>query len=345
MAAAARRRARRSSGMRRRPRGARRPEQTGAQSGAPRSLRASDLAPVAIRFVLACLVLGWIVVELRDPIHGLVARLTRDIAFLTSAPGLFSGLRWDAELERFVLGSGALGTSVAARSVSLPFLLVLPAAASFALPARHRIRRAIVMSGVCLVVASAILSQDILALLDRSLAERAVSVFPEWRVAFLRQWLALGWDLAMIAVPTAACVWALWPVLAPARPVTPERRPPAPTERTGSLRLGSRRLAALAGAALLALLVLDAWIDRRLGAPQLERRFLEALAERDSDLPDYFLGSGRRALASGRWRDAGLYFERAVLFEASRTQARDGLASLESAMARREARRAQEGAP
>lgn len=289
------------------------PDQSGSR---PTGWVASALGRSALRFVLASTLLGVVLVVARPLVYTVVARVARDVALWSAPAGLVSGLRWHEALERFVLDSLALGVSVHIGSLSIAFLLVIPAAFTWALPRPGRLRAAALQLGVCLGLGSAVVAHDLLAIVSRTLVAEGVAPFGAWRSGFYEGWIRMGWDLAMIALPAAACLWAVFPLLV-------EQDEPHPTPPPRRARAG-RVVAAIASA----LLLLDLGATTRLADERSQQRFLRELGERDPDLPGYLLGRGLYAQRAGRLRDAEAFLERAALFPGTERRARSALAAL-----------------
>ncbi len=300
------------------------------------------LALAGGQFLVAYAALGLGLYAFPEPVYEALARLARDGVVLTSPDGLVSGVVRQPP-DRFLIQSGSLGLSVDARSLSLPFVLTLPPALALAVPSRRRWTHAAVLALACLLLGAAILSQDLLAILSRSLRAERLAVLPAWQTAFYRAWLRSGWDFAMIAVPTGACVWALRPLLdapAPAgagggggrrqrggrKPRTRRGRDQAPARARPSWLAPAAAWCALLGTGL----ALDLWVSRRLADPEAGNRFLLRIGEHGPAVPAYFLRAGEQALARGSLRDAGEYYRRAALFPEARARAERGLAMVES---------------
>jgi hypothetical protein len=282
----------------------------------PKRWDTSSLGRSALRFVLACALLGAVLWVARPFVYAVVARIARDVALWSAPAGLVSGLRWHEALERFVLDSLALGVSVHIESLSLAFLLVIPAAFTWALPRSGRARAAAVQLCVCLGLGSAIVAHDLLAIASRTLVAQGVAPFGAWRTGFYEGWIRMGWDFAMIALPAAACLWAVFPLLVEEG----ERRETLPRRR---IRAGR-----VAATVAVALVFLDLGATTRLADEASQQRFLRELGERDPDLPGYLLGRGLYAQRTGRVRDAEAFLERAALFPATERSARSALEAL-----------------
>lgn len=281
----------------------------------------------ALRFLAAAALLSAAVYICHRSVYGLAACIARDAIALATPGGLVSGAAWSPETGRFALESSSLGLTVLARSNSLPFLLVVPSALAWALSMRRRPLVAAALCAAGLVGGALILGQDLLALLDRDLEARGISVFSPARSAFHRAWLRLGWDLAMVVVPAAACVLVIAPRLVTQTNGTRAEPPARPALR----RIRMRRQGVAAGLAFAAAVAgVDTLLAARLADASLHRRFLVELEAREPDLPDYLVDAGHASFAAGRSRDAVLYFERARLFPASRVRADQGLALVRS---------------
>jgi len=297
------------------------------ESGAAlQGLGARSLARFGLRLLLACALLGGALGVARPFVFPAVARVAGDLVAWSTPPGMVTQVRWEEPRARFVLVSAPLKQSIGVQSVSLLLILVLPAAFAWALPAPGRLGAAALALLACFAVGSLVVGQDLLAFFDAKLIGEGITAFGPVRTEFHATWVDLGWDLGMLAIPAAACILALWPLL--------EGSGPRPTL---GQRLRRRPLAAAAGGLALAglLVAADAGASRRRAEAGAPGRFLRELAERNPDLPEHFLGLGEASLEAGRINEADAYFRRAGLFPSSRGLARRGLARVRAARTER----------